>query len=464
MRRKNNLIQGPVGKTLVSLTIPMLFGMFSMVLFNLVDAFFISRLGTRELAAIGFTFPVIMFVSGIALGLGVAAASVVSRAIGRGEQKTVRRLATDSLAISIVVVAVLAWVGLRTISPVFRMLDADASMLVLIRQYMEIWYIGTVFVVVPMVGNNVLRASGDTLYPALLMMISTVLNIILDPLLIFGLAGFPRMELAGAALATVIARGVTCVCSLAILHYRERLLDFRLPRASEFAASVRQILYIAVPSSFSRILLPAATAVITRLVAQFGAPAVAALGAAVRVEMFVFTVIMALATALIPFVGQNWGARRYDRVNLARRYSRRFSLGWGLVLAVVLFFSAGPVARIFSADPEVVGALVWYLRIIPLSYGMRSLALLTASVFNAVNKPLIAGGINVIRMFGLYVPFSYLGAWWGGLPGLFAGLCLANISAGIITEWWGSRLPSTVPAPASCPEHTPDDSRLPVCE
>ncbi|MBU1366333.1 MAG: MATE family efflux transporter [Candidatus Omnitrophica bacterium] len=323
MNQKNHLTQGPVTKKLVSLTIPMVFGMLSMVVFNLVDTFFVSRLGTKELAAMGFTFPAIMFIVSIALGFGVVTSSIVSRAIGRGDYHQVRRLTTDSLIISLLIVLIFAALGLLSMDWMFRSLGADGETLSLVKQYMRIWYMGAAFVVIPMVGNNAIRACGNTLFPSLIMIISTIVNVILDPLLIFGFWGFPRLGLQGAAIATVIARAVAMVLSLLILHFKEKLIDFVLPSLREFTGSVKQIFYIGIPMAASQLFVPVTVAVIMRLVAGFGAAAVAAFGVAIKIEMFVFILIMALATALTPFVGQNWGAKKFSRVKEAVKKSKR---------------------------------------------------------------------------------------------------------------------------------------------
>ena len=218
-----NLTEGPVGRTLVALTIPMLFAVLTMVVFNLVDTAFVGRLGTRELAAISFTFPVVLVVNSLAGGLGIGASAVISRAIGQGDRYRVQRLTTDSLALAVLVVAIFSLVGLATIDPLFRLLGAGEKILPRIREYMSVWYFGMIFVVIPMTGNNALRARGDTKTPSLIMITAAGLNCVLDPLLIFGLAGFPQMGLRGAAVATVLSRALTLPVSLSILHFRDRM-------------------------------------------------------------------------------------------------------------------------------------------------------------------------------------------------------------------------------------------------
>ncbi|MCK5491964.1 MAG: MATE family efflux transporter, partial [Candidatus Omnitrophica bacterium] len=424
MKQKNHLTQGPVTEKLISLTIPMIFGLLSMVVYNLVDTFFVSRIGTKELAAMGFTFPVVMFVISIALGLGVATSSVVSRAIGRGDYHEVKRLTTDSLIISFFIVVIFAVLGWLSMDWIFRLLGADVETLALIRQYMVIWYMGVGFVVIPIVGNNAIRACGNTLFPSLIMVISMIVNIILDPLMIFGLWGFPRLGLKGAAIATVIARAVAFVLSLLILHYKEKLIDFALPSFKEFVSSVKQIFYIGIPSAISKLVMPVTMAIIMRLVSKFGSTAVAAFGVAIKIEMFVFLLIMALATALIPFVGQNWGAKKFDRVKEAIKKANVFSLWWGLGSFVVFLAFAAFLGNLFGKDIEVAKYITLYLWIIPISYGLCGCTFLITSVFNAMNKPMLAIALNLVWMFVLSIPLALIGSQLAGLVGLFVGLCL----------------------------------------
>ena len=432
MNQKDHLTEGPVVKKLFLLTVPMIFGMLSMVLFNLVDSFFVSRLGVEQLAAMGFTFPIVMLVASIALGFSVATASVVSNAIGKGNPHEIRRLTTDSLIISLFIVVICAALGLFTMDRVFRLLGADGRILFFVKQYMRIWYLGVAFVVIPMVGNSAIRACGDTLLPSLIMVTSTIVNIILDPLLIFGLWIFPKMGLEGAAIATVIARAVGLVMSLLILHFKEKLIELTLPPMKELIASAKQIFYIGIPSAASRILMPLTMAIVIRIVATFGPVPVAAMGVAIKIEMFVFMVIMALSTALIPFVGQNFGAKNLDRVKEAVSKANTFSFIWGLGAFIVLIFLAVPLGNLFGKNAEVAQCIALYLWIVPISYGLRGSAFLVSTVLNAVRKPFISISVNLARMFVFYIPLAIIGRHLGGLQGLFTGLTVANIGAGLM--------------------------------
>lgn len=440
VNRHAKLTTGPVGRSLIRLTLPMVMGLFGMVAFNVVDTYFVAQLGTRQLAAMSFTFPVVMFVGGIALGLGVGAASVISRAIGEGDTQKVRRLTTHGLVLSIFIVVLFVTAGLFSIDPLFRLLGATPGVLPLIREYMTIWYVGMVFVVVPMVGNNAIRAAGDAKYPGFMMVVGASINVILDPLLIFGLLGFPRLELRGAALATVFARATTLLGTLAILHFRERMLDFSSAALRHMCDSCKRILFIAVPAAGTRILTPLSMAVITRLAAGYGPGAVAAVGTGTRVQAFALLVVAALCSILVPFIGQNSGAGRTDRAELARHWANRFSFVWGLFCLVVFLVVARGVARLFSDDPQVVRNIVLYLSIVPIGFGLQGISMVISAALNAVNRPLSAAALNLVRMFALYVPLTFVGSRWFAMEGLFGGVALANVLAGIISLLWMRRI------------------------
>ncbi|GIV79271.1 MATE family efflux transporter [Litorilinea aerophila] len=428
--RQAALVHGPVGKTLIDLTIPMIFGIVGMVAFNLVDTFFVGQLGTRELAAMSFTFPVVMVISSVAFGIGIGGSAVISRAIGEGNQDRVRRLTTDLLALALTVVILFVLLGLLTIEPVFRLLGATPDLIPLIREYMTIWYLAMVFLVVPMVGNNAIRATGDTRTPSFVMLVAVLVNVVLDPLLIFGIGPFPRLELAGAALATVISRAVTFAVAVWVLYFRDRMVTFVWPGVRPILASWRRILYIGLPAAATNMIVPVSVGVVTRLIATYGAPAVAAFGVASRIDMFALTVLMALSTVLGPFIGQNWGAGRHDRVQAAIRYSEQFSLAWGLLMFLLLGILARPLAELFNRDPAVVETVVLYLRVLPISYGFQGILRMCNFSLNVLEKPLYATALTVLQMFVLYVPLAYLGSALWGLIGIFAAAVAAHVIAG----------------------------------
>jgi putative MATE family efflux protein len=425
-----SLTEGPIGPTLIKLTVPMLFGIMGMVAFNLIDTIYIGRLGTAELAALSFTFPVVMVVTSIGLGIGVGASSLISFAIGEGNHTKVQRITSDSLVLSLLLVTVFITIGYYTIDPLFTALGATPEILSLIREYMEIWYLGVPFVIVPMVGNNALRAKGDMKTPASIMLIIVVVNIILDPLLIFGLGPFPELGLKGAAIATVFARALSLFIGLYVLHYRDNMLTFKSPGFAKVLNSWKNLLSIALPAAGGRMIIPIAIAIVTRLIASYGAAPVAAYGAASRAEFFMLAILMALSSVLNPFVGQNIGANKVGRAREALSKAMRFALLWGIGSFLLLLFIARPIAKLFSTEAEVIEYIILYLHIVPIGYALRGIFDIVANVLYVLRKPLLSVGLILMQMIFLIIPLIYIGAHFNGIKGIFMGLVTANIIAG----------------------------------
>lgn len=435
MKVSPSLTSGPVGRRLVSLTIPMMMGIMSLMVFNLVDTFFLGRLSTEALTAITFTFPVVMFIGNLALGLGVGVSAVVSNAIGEGDPHKAQRLTTDSLTLSLLIVLVFAAIGRMTIDPLFAALGAEGRVLELTRQYMEIYYLSVGFVVIPMIGNSATRATGDTKTPSLVMLIAALTNVVLDPILIFGWGPVPGLGMRGAALATAISRAISLVAAIYLLGWRDKMVSRRGMTARTVLANWRRILHVGLPAAGMRMIIPLGVGVIVHLVASYGPEPVAAFGIGSRVGMFVFSVVMALAAALAPFIGQNLGARRLDRVRRAAWLATGFGFVYGLAVSAVIALLARPITMLFSDHPEVVAVSVKYFRIVPLGAAFSAVLAVAGTVLNAMFKPLTAAALTVLQMFVLYIPLSYLGAELAGLDGIFWATVAANLVAGLTAAW-----------------------------
>jgi putative MATE family efflux protein len=420
------LTSRPVGRTLFGMAAPMLGGTFAMTAYNLTDTYFVSCLGTNSLAAMSFTFPVVMLIGSIVMGLGTGATATVSHAIGRHDHALVQRLTTHTLILAFIVVIIMAVGGLLTIDPVFRLLGAQESLLPLIHQYMIVWYLGIATVVLPMMAGDILRATGNTVAPSVIMVMGTLLNAILAPIMIFGLFGFPRWGICGAALATIIAQAASGVMILRVLHTRYHMLHFYVPEWKELRASWAEVLHIGIPCCLTNLLLPIAISIITHITARYGETAVAACGTAGRLEMFSFMVPMALGISLVAFVGQNFGANRMDRVIRGRFICNAFAFLWGIFVCIVFVFAARPLATLFSKDEAVISTIVLYLRIVPLGYGMMEIHRYTGFFLNGVRRPYPATLLNIFRI-AILILTAFGFSWLFGLKGVFIGRVLADV-------------------------------------
>ena len=436
---RRDLLNSPIGKTIKSMTIPMLIGMVMMMSFGLVDTFFIGLLGTQELAAISFTFPVTFTLISLHIGLGIGTSAVIARFLGSNSHDQAKESGTGALMLAFVLAVILALVGLLTIDPIFILLGATDGLLVHIREYMVVWYAAGVFLAMPMVGNSILRASGDTKTPSYIMASGGLINVILDPILIFGWGPIPAMGMQGAALATLIAWALGLIYILYLLAYKRQLILPRLLKLKELRRTIGGILKIGLPAAGANMLTPIAGGILTAVVAGYGPGAVAAWGVGGRLESIASIVILALSMSLPPFISQNYGANNLLRVSKAYQICVRFVVVWQLLVFVVIYMLSGVLARLFSTEPEVINLIQAYLMIVPLGYGVQGIVILTNSSFNAMHLPMSALLMSVLRLFVFFVPISYLGSYLFDLKGMFFAGIVANVLTAAVAYIWFSR-------------------------
>ncbi len=431
--KEKDLTKGEVPHILKKLTIPMILGILGLVIFNLVDTYFVGKLGTLQIAALTYTFPVVLVINSINLGLGIGAAAVISKAVGENNREKVIRLSTDSISLGIVVAIILAVVGEFTIKPLFTALGADEQVMVYIVQYMRVWYAGVPFVVIPMIGNNAIRALGDTKTPSIVMLVAAIVNTIMDPLLIFGLGPFPELGVQGAAIATVIARFITFAVSLYVLIIREKVIVVKVIKIKEMLHSWKDILFIGLPNAIARAVRPLGAGVITRIISGFGNVYVAAFGIGTRIEYFSLAVVSALVAVIPVFVGQNFGGKRIDRIKEAIQVSKKFVIYYSIAAYIMLFLIARPLATLFSKEAVVIENVVLYIRVVPLAYGFQGILMIINGALNAIRKPIKAALLNIIQMLGVYVPLAYFLSKPFGMVGIFISLVISYVILGTIS-------------------------------
>ena len=415
------------------MTIPMILGMVMMMSFGLIDTFFVSLLGTEQLAAISFTFPVTFTVISLNIGLGIGTSAIIGKLQGSGKLEESRYYATGSLMLSSILVGSLAIVGFLTIDTIFSLLNASASLLPYINEYMGLWYLSSIFLSLPMVGNSVLRACGDTRTPSIVMASVGGINALLDPLFIFGAGPVPAMGIKGAALATLLAWMVGAIWILYLLAVKRNLILPRILTFRELKTSSKDILRIGLPAAGANMLTPIAGGVMTAVVASYGAEAVAAWGVGNRMESIASIVVLALSMTLPPFISQNMGAHNTERVKGAYSIALKFVLCWQGIVFLMMWALSPWIAVIFASEPQVIQLIQLFLMIVPLGYGMQGVVILTNSSLNAMHRPMSALALSVVRLFVFLVPISIAGSYFFGIKGVYWGMVVANIAMAIVS-------------------------------
>jgi len=428
-----NLLEDPVADTIKRMTIPMIYGMVLLMTFNLVDTFFVGLLGTQPLAAISFTFPITFTVISLTIGLGIGTSAVIAKALGKGNDESAKNSGTAAIYLAAIVVGILSYVGYLFTDEIFLLLGASKALLPIIHEYMDIWFIGSICLIGPMIGNAILRASGDTKTPSIIMGSAGLINAILDPVFIFGFGPIPAMGIQGAAIATLISWVFGLLLVLYIVGVERQLIHTKLLSLKTFIASSRGILHIGLPAAGANMLTPISAAILTAIVASYGDSAVAAFGVGSRIESIACLVVLAMSMTLPPFISQNFGAGKMHRVEKSFKLSVKFVLVWQLIIYLLLVLIAPFIADIFSKEQAVADIIVLFMWIMPLGYGLQGVIILTNSSFNALHKPMVALLLSVIRLFVCYVPLAFLGSVYYGIEGFFIGGVCGNFIMAMIS-------------------------------
>ncbi len=426
---KHDLLNSSPKEVLTKMSIPSGLGILSLLFFNLADTYFVSLLGTNQLAALSFTFPVTFIFMSILIGLGTGLSSSLARLIGKGGKDNIAAYTINGLLLGFLLTLVLSSIGHLTITPLFNLLGAESVLIPYIKQYLSVWYIAVLFLVVPLMGNSALRATGNTKFPSLVMAVAGLINVILDPLFIFGWGVVPAMGIQGAAVATMISWALSMAASVILLRRSQLVAKF--PFSWAYTRSVwRKILRIGRPAALSQVVNPIGNAILMSMLAAYESAAVAAFGVGIRIESLMLIAVTALSSSLTPFIAQNLGAGHTTRARNALLGSAKFSIVCQFVCYIIVAMLAKPIATLFSDDPYVIQYIVVFLRIVPFAYGALGIVIIFANGLNAYNRPGSSLLLNLARLFLILLPMAWLGSELLGPTGIFAAIAIANILIG----------------------------------
>ena len=428
------MTQGPVGPLLFRLTVPVGWGVLSLLGYRLAEAWFVGRLGPDSLAAISFAFPVTMVVLSLSIGLGAGASSVIARALGACEEG-VPRLVADALLLTVVLGSVCAALGVVEAGWLARLLGAGADLAPLIAGYFRVWFPASVLILVASVGLSAARAAGDSTFQGLAMVASSLLNLGLAPLAILGGFGHHGLGLIGAPVASLLAWLPLLAATVWRLRYLH-LLSFDHLELAAFQCSARRILRVGLPAAATNTVIPIAAGIVTWLLAPYGHQVVAGFGLGSRVESVAMVPFFALSAVMNPFAGQNAGAGCPWRVREAMRVVAVFCAALGAVLALGLYAARFWVASRFTGDPLTLHAAVLYFTLVPLSYGPAGVIAIANAAFNGLNRPFSAVVVSVARTLLVNVPVAWVGGRLFGVTGIFLGICISNVVVGIGSGLW----------------------------
>jgi len=427
--------EGSVAAHLVRLSGFMVMGFLTMTVAQLIEAVYLGIVGTAELAAIAFTFPLVMSLNAAVRGLGVGGSSIIARVIGSGDHERGARLTSHCLILVAAFAALCVVLGIPGAHAFFVLLGAHGRALELADQYITIWFCGFVFFATSMVGTALMRSAGNAAMPGIVMTVGSLLQVLIAPFLIFGWIGLPALGIAGAAWAFVIARLVSFGLTMYSLAFNERLLRGAL---HGWLDSTRQILHVGIPAVASNLVPPLSTGIVTRLLAGFGHAVIAGFSVASRIEAVMSMVVIAVGASVGPFVGQNWGAHRFERVREALKLCNGFCVAWGFASFALMAICARFLVGLINQEPDVVDAASRYLVIIPLGLGFMGVMGVSSACFNALGKPTPPLALSMLRLIVLLIPLALIGRSLAGYQGVFAATTITSIVVGVLAWTWNN--------------------------
>jgi putative MATE family efflux protein len=436
LNRGVDLMSDPPGPTLRRLAIPLAFGFIINAVYSWTDMYFVSRLGDAATAALGFSdqlnFVLFTLGNGFCLGTGV----VVARRIGEGKAGEASTVATQSFSFMAVYATVAAVILSFILPPVLPLFGLSGEVLSLTQVYMLTLLFGFPGNLLTFQANASVRSTGNTVFPMAVLVISALCNALVDPVLIFGLFGFPKLGIRGAAISTSLAQWVgAAICAYALYSGK---LNLRLhkPTLKFDRELIGRIFRIGIPASLQTLAVSTSRLVVISIINVFGTAAVAAYTIGLKVDILVFMPIFAAGIAIETLVSQSIGAQRFDRVKEFRRTAIRQLSGVTIGMGIAIYLFAEQIARIFTTTPEVIDLTVRYLHIAVFGYfffiiGQTGTRMLSGAGHSLRSMMIVAG-----MLFFVQVPLAYVLSHWTTLneTGVFLAVALGYLAFAVISS------------------------------
>ena len=417
---ENKMGYMPIRPLMISMSLPAIISMTINALYNIVDSYFVARISEDALTAVSIIMPLQMMIIAVGVGTGVGVNSLISRRLGARRQEDADKAATTGLFLGFFDFLIFFIVGLLLPGAfVGSYAEPGTYIYTAARQYLTIVFCGSFFINIQVIIEKILQATGNMKAPMICSMAGAITNVILDPIMIFGLLGFPKMGVVGAALATVIGQVVGFTIAVIIL-FGKRNRDKHLVNISfkgfrlEWRI-IKEIYQVGLPSIIMQSIASVMNVLYNMILVVYSTTAVAVLGVYFKIQSFVFMPVFGLNQGVLPIIGFNFGARNKERVKEARKEGIRFALIF-MVIGLALFqLIPDKLLMIFDASPQMLEYGVPALRIISINFIPAAFGIMNGTVFQASGHGVYSLICSFIRQLIGIVPFAYLLAKLGGV-------------------------------------------------
>lgn len=434
-----DLTSGGIGRPLFYLSLPIVVTNLLQTAYNLADTFWLGRYSTEALAAISFAFPMVFLLIALGMGVSVAGSVLVAQHTGAGEERQAEYAASQTVVYATLTSVILGGIWFMVVGDILAVLGASPAVLPLATAYMRVISLGLVFVFGFWVFVALMRGYGDTITPMLVMLGSVILNIALDPFVIFGWGPFPELGVAGAAIATVFSRALAMLVGLLIMLEGSRGVRIRLRELKPDPAYGERIVRIGAPASIEVTGRALSINLLLFIVGLFPTTVVAAFGVGTRVFSVIFLPAIAIERGVETMTGQNIGAGEPDRAAATNHFAARAMFGILSLAGIIVWFTAGPIVAVFTTDPAVIAEGASFLRLVALTFGFMGVMRAYAGGFRGTGKTLTAAAIAILTVGVIRLPLAWIAAGVVGATGIWASFTVSNLIGGVLAYVWFRR-------------------------
>lgn len=430
--RENKMGVMPVNRLLISMSVPMMLSMLVQALYNVVDSMFVARLSENALTAVSLAFPVQNLMIAVGAGTGVGVNALVSRSLGEKNTEYANKAANNGILLSIFSFLAFAVLGAFFSRFFFEVQTKNAQIINYGVSYVRIIGMMSFGIFLQFIFERLLQSTGKTFYTMITQSLGAIINIILDPIMIFGLFGFPRMEVAGAALATVIGQIVAACLAFWYNRKKNPELHISLRKYRLSGRVVKGIYSVGVPSIIMASIGSVMTFGMNKILMGFTSTATAVFGVYFKLQSFVFMPVFGLNNGMVPIVSYNFGARRPERITKTIRLSITYAVGIMIIGFVAFQTLTAPLLEIFDASDAMLEIGIPALRIISISFLLAGFSVISSSVFQALGHGFLSLALSVLRQLVVLLPAAFILARVGGLSMIWWSFPIAEVIAGVI--------------------------------
>ncbi len=440
LQKENKMGYMPVNKLLLSMSLPIMVSMLVQALYNIVDSVFVAMINENALTAVSLAFPVQSLMIAVAVGTGVGSNAVLSKSLGEKNFEKVNRTAVNGIFLSLISYLIFLVIGLTAVAPFYRSQTADAQILEYGKVYLTIVCVASLGIFIQITFERMLQSTGKTIYTMITQGTGAIINIILNPILIFGLLGMPKLGIAGSAVATVIGQTIAGILAV-VINYKinhEVKLHFKGFRPDK--EIIKQIYIIGIPSIVMQAMGSLMTYGINLILISFTATATAVFGVYFKLQSFVFMPIFGLNNGMVPIIAYNYGAGKRERLVK----TVKLSIFYAVALMVVGFFIfqifPHTLLQLFNASETMLSIGVPALRIISIGFLVAGFSIICSSVFQALGNGVYSMIISLIRQLLVLLPVAYLLSKLGNVDYVWWSFPIAEIVALMLSVFYLARI------------------------